>query len=45
MPNKYAIYVCLSNYNHTAKSDKYVLCVVCPFCGGIMECDNADEFE
>lgn len=45
VPIKLAKFVCLSNYNHTAQADKSILTVMCPFCGGVMEMDNLEDFE
>ena len=43
VPAKYLTYTCLNNYNHSAKTDKFVLGVSCPFCGGQMECEDTED--
>lgn len=45
VPEVYAVFVCLNNYNHTFRSDKPALSLVCPECGGLMEMDNPEDFE
>lgn len=45
VPKVFAKFVCLNNYNHTAQGDKPSLTVVCPFCGGMMEMDNQEDFD
>jgi len=45
VPEKFANFTCLGNYNHTFKSDKPALSLVCPACGAQMEMDNPEDFE
>jgi predicted RNA-binding Zn-ribbon protein involved in translation (DUF1610 family) len=40
-----AKYVCISNNEHITQSEKFVLAIECPVCGGFMECDNLEEFD
>lgn len=38
-------YVCINNQSHTAQTIDLVLGVICPFCGGTMECSNSGDLE
>lgn len=38
-------YVCINNPYHTAQTVDLVLEVMCPFCGGCMECSNLGELD
>lgn len=40
-----ASYTCLSNFNHQFFTDTYHLSLICPDCGGMMECTNSENLE